>query len=438
MKNITLSTLPILDDFDLYLTFLRSHDSVPVTNSNNHLKQADLFRINEEMHFKAAWVTAKSMQPHYPLLNFFYQVVIAGGLARVHHEKKGIYLRINPGQLEKYDLMTRTERYFFLLESLWCHLNWEELTGARSLYFAETIFELLRLAAESAPGQAFEVQDRSIYDSGGRKPVHVNCNRSIYEVFRFLGFYDMEPDTSLTKKPDSYAFPYKAIIAQELSQHLVPVLLEQRPLPVWNLRASQEPDMFGEFESIANMLSGQAGEQETVPVQEFSRPVEPFIEAFKPLFAPGELSEDFYAREENFIGGRYSIKVSLSRKLYRTIAIGASATLEDLHLAIQEAYKFDDDHLYAFYMDGKAWSDAGFYDRRGERGPFTDEVRLGELNLYAGKQFLYLFDFGDCWEFKVLVQKIEQQMPEPDKASIVEEKGEAPEQYMDYQGEDDW
>lgn len=41
------------------------------------------------MYFKANWVTEKSRQPHYSLLDFFYQVVIAGKLVRVHHEKKG-------------------------------------------------------------------------------------------------------------------------------------------------------------------------------------------------------------------------------------------------------------------------------------------------------------------------------------------------------------
>jgi len=27
-----------------------------------------------------------------------------------------------------------------------------------------------------------------------------------------------------------------------------------------------------------------------------------------------------------------------------------------LHLAIQEAFEFDDDHLYSFFMDNKKWS----------------------------------------------------------------------------------
>lgn len=427
MEKYTLPDLPVLDDFDLYLTFLRSHDKVPVTNSNAHLKQADLFRLNAEMHFKTDWVTEKTMQPHYPLLDFFYQVVVVSKLARVHHEQKGVYLQINPERLEKYDLMTHTERYFLLLESVWCRMNWTELTGSRGLYIAARVLDLLELMAMSEPGEALEVQGRQIIVPGSKQPLHL-ISRKAYEIFWFIGFYDLVPDTTLTKKPDSYAFPYQKIISKELSQHLVPVLLEQRPLEVWNLPANQETDLFEEMGNLLDMLTGKPEIQEPEETA-VKKPDEPFIEVFKPLFAPEELTEDMYSQQEEFKGGRYTIKMSLSKKLYRTIVISASATLEDLHLAIQDTFDFDNDHLYAFYMDGKEWSDYGIYDRRGERGPFADEARLGELDLYTGRRIVYLFDFGDSWLFEVLVQQVEPNMPEPTAAAVVEEKGDAPEQY---------
>lgn len=67
------------------------------------------------------------------------------------------------------------------------------------------------------------------------------------------------------------------------------------------------------------------------------------------------------------MGGQYVLKVLLDQDLYRTVAISASATLEDLHLAIQRAFRFDDDHLYAFFMDGEARSDDCFNDPRGKK-----------------------------------------------------------------------
>jgi len=40
--------------------------------------------------------------------------------------------------------------------------------------------------------------------------------------------------------------------------------------------------------------------------------------------------------------------------LSRTIEIPTEQTLEDLHLAIQDAFEWDNDHLYTFFMNGKA------------------------------------------------------------------------------------
>lgn len=132
--------------------------------------------------------------------------------------------------------MTHTERYFLLLETLWCHMSWEELTGARSLYFAEAVLKLLELMALSDPGQALEVQERQIVVPGSTQPIYLSKPK-VYEVFWFLGFYDLVPDAKLVKRPESHEFPYTKFIAKEISQYLVPVLLEQRPLESWNLPA---------------------------------------------------------------------------------------------------------------------------------------------------------------------------------------------------------
>jgi hypothetical protein len=39
-------------------------------------------------------------------------------------------------------------------------------------------------------------------------------------------------------------------------------------------------------------------------------------------------------------------------------------------------------------------------------GPYVHEVKIGSLNLYEGQRFLYLFDFGDEWEFDIQTMKI--------------------------------
>ena len=71
----------------------------------------------------------------------------------------------------------------------------------------------------------------------------------------------------------------------------------------------------------------------------------------------------------------WTLKVTLVSGIYstgqcvRVIEIESSATLEDLHLVIQQAVDFDDDHLYEFYYARTA--------RSRERVRFDDEN--GEL-----------------------------------------------------------
>ena len=52
----------------------------------------------------------------------------------------------------------------------------------------------------------------------------------------------------------------------------------------------------------------------------------------------------------------YVISVSLGTGCYRHIQISASATLYRLHQAILNAFEFEDDHMHAFFMDNKRWS----------------------------------------------------------------------------------
>lgn len=74
----------------------------------------------------------------------------------------------------------------------------------------------------------------------------------------------------------------------------------------------------------------------------------------------------------------YTFHVSLpgTGRVWRKIEMLADQTLEQLHHMIQEAFDFDDDHLYSFFMSGKAWDRKTEYclpDDYDPLGFFTDE-----------------------------------------------------------------
>ena len=112
------------------------------------------------------------------------------------------------------------------------------------------------------------------------------------------------------------------------------------------------------------------------------------------------------------------------------IEIQSSTTLEELHLAIQDALYFDNDHLYEFFIART--------ERSRERVRFDDEG--GELysttveDLYPlpdGRHLYYLFDYGDHWLFKITKLKKGNQEPDPHVTypRLIHETGKRPEQY---------
>jgi hypothetical protein len=186
----------------------------------------------------------------------------------------------------------------------------------------------------------------------------------------------------------------------------------------------------------------------------------------------------------------YTFHVSLpgTGRVWRKIEMRADQTLEDLHFAIQDAYEWDADHLYSFFMSGEAWDESTEYclpegsdpwgvpiDDEEEEWPeptpeereealralfpnrdatleemeaavdrfweelLAEEVPSGpgnvqtttieELDLEPKQEFMYLFDYGDNWRFKVRVHAINPDAPEGNYPRIVESVGESPEQY---------
>ena len=117
----------------------------------------------------------------------------------------------------------------------------------------------------------------------------------------------------------------------------------------------------------------------------------------------------------------------------RLIEIDSSSTLEELHLSIQNAISFDNDHLYEFYISRT--------ERSREREVFDDDS--GGIydtpleNLYplpAGKKLFYLFDYGDHWLFRISRSRRKpiQPLNSTEYPRVVERIGENPEQYPAY------
>jgi hypothetical protein len=134
----------------------------------------------------------------------------------------------------------------------------------------------------------------------------------------------------------------------------------------------------------------------------------------------------------------WTLKVTLCGGIYstgkcvRVIEIDSAATLEDLHLAIQDAVDFDNDHLYEFYYarTERSHDRVRFDDGNGEL--FSRTV-ASMFPPPKDRKLFYLFDYGDSWRFRV--EKARTAPHEPlvgvKYPRLVESTGDNPEQYPD-------
>ena len=124
--------------------------------------------------------------------------------------------------------------------------------------------------------------------------------------------------------------------------------------------------------------------------------------------------------------------------LWRRIECTQAQTLHDLHLGIQSAFKLDDDHLYAFFLNNRPWDHVFDYGGPGVTTTprcATDAV-LAELPLKINKRILYIFDFGDDlrYDVKVVGEGIEDHALSYPR--VIDGEGEAPPQYQSLDEDD--
>jgi hypothetical protein len=127
----------------------------------------------------------------------------------------------------------------------------------------------------------------------------------------------------------------------------------------------------------------------------------------------------------------YTFKVTYLGKpsVWQLIEIAENQTLDDLHYAILSAVDFDADHLYSFFMSGRAWDETTEYASPYAEGHSTARVEIGDLRLRMRQKFLYLFDYGDEHRFEVQLVGINPEAPKGRYPRIVESHGKAPPQY---------
>jgi hypothetical protein len=108
----------------------------------------------------------------------------------------------------------------------------------------------------------------------------------------------------------------------------------------------------------------------------------------------------------------YVLRVSIADsrpKIWRKLRVPEDYTLGDLHVILQIAFGWENDHMHSFTVNSTEYGMPEI-EGMGFGNEFNtiseDTVCLGQLNLQPKQKFRYLYDFGDSWTHEITVSKI--------------------------------
>ncbi|MCP3890218.1 MAG: plasmid pRiA4b ORF-3 family protein [Desulfobulbaceae bacterium] len=407
----------IVTDYDIFLYRVQAPSSY-LTKSKHWIDRATLYSINQEVQNRTVEASPKMDQVYYPLLNFFYHISLTANFFQLVKVKNKYRLQ-GTDIVAEYEQLNTTEKYFSLFEAFWVCTDWLD------------IFRECRYVAQSDIPQDDKFItvlsdfpcDQEIGSGELIKRAKHYPQSALVHIVRILSFFGILTYRlkSLTPK-EQYTKGYiklKSITVTPFGNRFLKLLDKDRPFTLWNTP-------FRYFTGYDYLKQDFAGDQ-FIP--------EGFVEPFRQMLTTSTvLEKGLPILKPKNLNGSFVFKISIDGT-WRTISTSGKSTLADLHLAIQIAYNFDNDHLYSFYFDpDRLSSRKSYHSPEGVEYPYADDFSIGQLNLYVGQELLYVFDYGDLWKFSVEVIEITKEQ-HFGNYKILQQHGESPEQYLEFDDE---
>jgi hypothetical protein len=387
----------ILHDFHVLLDYVIVNR--PAVTKNHQLPLKALDPLNEQMTRPLQHGLTRPLQKSLPHINGLYLILRASGLTFVDTTGKKPKLMVDDAVLQSWQSLSPTEQYFTLLES-WLFRGTKDILGEHSSGFGWyrlplerclSLFQHLPPDGYTAPANADAIDGLRYFPE-----LH---NLALLELF---GLVTVEHGTAVAKE----GWQIKSVRSLPLGDILLKLFLKE---------IFEFTDLMVALDHPAELRPGT---------------IQPLIQPYFP-----EWQNNLQWPEHAFREGLYIFKVSVFKDVWRRIAVPGQFALDQLASAILRAFNFDNDHLYRFIYQTPLGTEESIYHSYMDEGPFTSEVRVGNVPLNEGASMFFNFDFGDDWYFEVALEAIEDK-PTVKKTTVLESHGEAPEQYPSY--DDEW
>ncbi|MDR3594417.1 IS1096 element passenger TnpR family protein [Clostridium sp.] len=386
----------VINDFENFIEFIESEKPI-LSATQELLGRKDCYNLNMLLENKKEVATPSYNQDKYFAIDLMFTLVLASKLYIKANDEKGKVRLFKTPKLESFQNLNEYEKYVFLLQTYWTKYDFE--IKFDRLHNIAAFYNILAKIAIAKEGDIIGKDEIDISN------IMYSTGAAFFHHLKFFGFGKLELINGAKVR---YEDSIKNFSPNKFGIETITFLLT-KAVEYWNR------------EDVTFLL-------EVMKVKNDKK--EQVFDIFKNIFKENIVKNTVEAKVKINKGGTYIFKVSLSKTLWRKINLSYKHTLGDLNNAIQEAFDFDNDHLYAFYIGGNRRTGKPIYCEYAEReGNIAENTTIESLEIYKGEKFLYLFDFGDEWEFDVELLEYDQEVPVPLKPMIREAKGESPDQY---------
>jgi hypothetical protein len=388
---------PVLRDFDMLLSFVRGRD-LGVSKTYRLLPRRVLPEINAQTVHPIEIGLRQPQLKSFPHIQGLYLMLRATGLGAIGGTSSEPVLIVDEALCEAWSSLRPAEQYFALLEA-WLFRGWPEIVGERESYgfigrqFGDCVDLMHQIPPQGWPISGNNDADRYLSYSPGRMGI------ALMELF---GLLSVEHGLPVEGKGWQIARVHRT----PLGEAVFALLYE------------------GVFSDLGK-------------VAELERRLPTSFGLLQPTFLPyvPAWQQNLEAPQWVFREGVHLFRATLWRGLWRLIAVPGDLPLDALAHAVIEAYDFRPDHLYQFSYRNRFGVEERICHPFLEERPSTNQVRVGDVPLPVGQTMVYLFDFGERWEFDVTLERVDPPRPTLHGPVLLDGRGDAPEQYPSWDEE---
>ncbi len=389
----------IVRDFDKFIDM--ANDGLLELSKSGILSMASAIIVNETILRLIPVRLKRPLIKSFPNVLSLFILFSFSGLREDEIKGKKKYLRVNQKMLEQWKQFSDVDKYFSLFSLTFTNFTFEPINERDGVFEFDSI---MRIIAGKKRKWDINKSDEYFFNMYQYKTILI--------TFNMFGLIDIENAPQL----ENQGWNIKSFQSKNFMIEKWDIINKLRSYCYFSTSGDGEHSddcrfVVGDIDAVAR--NHRFADKITEQIPEFSR----------------RLKIDIENRP-----GIYFFKANLG-KAWRIYKVDYRSSLDDLCYRILKSFDFDFDHLYdVTFMSsfGYRLTFNGAPEISHAEYPTTEDILIGDLPIKINDMMNFTFDYGDNWQFSIVLEKIEvikKETNEIPDIEIIEINGKAPEQY---------